>query len=77
MQLVSRLLFAVRHRTLSRVVVSPSDPTMIEVHHEGRVVRMKRRCPHQGAPLEQGYFDGEVLRCPWHGCGFDLAKCAK
>lgn len=28
-------------------------------------------CPHQGGPLAEGTIDGGVLRCPWHGWGFD------
>ena len=28
-------------------------------------------CPHQGGPLADGPFQGGVLRCPWHGWGFD------
>jgi thiamine pyrophosphate-dependent acetolactate synthase large subunit-like protein/nitrite reductase/ring-hydroxylating ferredoxin subunit len=29
------------------------------------------RCPHQGGPLAEGIFVDGVLRCPWHGWGFD------
>jgi len=29
------------------------------------------RCPHQGGPLAEGIFEDGVLRCPWHGWGFD------
>jgi len=28
-------------------------------------------CPHQGGPLAEGTFDAGILRCPWHGWGFD------
>jgi len=28
-------------------------------------------CPHQGGPLAEGTIDNGVLRCPWHGWGFD------
>ncbi len=28
-------------------------------------------CPHQGGPLADGTFQDGVLRCPWHGWGFD------
>lgn len=29
-------------------------------------------CPHHGAPLCEGYVDGELVSCPWHGWQFDL-----
>ena len=52
----------------------------------GRLVGIRNRCPHHGAPLclgrirerESGVpgryaFEGtRVLRCPWHGWEFDL-----
>ncbi len=27
-------------------------------------------CAHQGGPLEQGAFEGDVVTCPWHGSRF-------
>ena len=53
---------------------------------DGRLVALRNRCPHHGAPLCLGRFRdreagvpgryalaGErVLRCPWHGWEFDL-----
>ncbi len=68
----SRILFALRHKTCRRVVVDPADANMIQVHCAHGVVRMKRRCPHQGAPLEDAYFQGDTLICQWHGCRFKL-----
>jgi thiamine pyrophosphate-dependent acetolactate synthase large subunit-like protein len=29
------------------------------------------QCPHQGGPLTDGTFEDGLLRCPWHGWGFD------
>ena len=29
-------------------------------------------CPHQGGPLGQGYVEGHIVTCPWHGWQFDL-----
>src|SRR4051812_32375560 len=31
-------------------------------------------CPHQGGPLGEGPISGDKLRCPWHGCEFDLTQ---
>jgi nitrite reductase/ring-hydroxylating ferredoxin subunit len=74
--LFTRLRFALKHRTIGRKVLDSSEPTMILVYHKGKIVRMPRRCPHQGAPLEKGYLKGDTLVCPWHGCHFSLTKNA-
>lgn len=74
MRALSRVWFALRHRTFGRKVVCPSDAEVLFVYHAGETVRLRRRCPHQGAPLETGYFDGDCLVCPWHGCRFRLAR---
>lgn len=33
---------------------------------------IENECPHQGAPLCEGFLDGETVTCPWHGWQFDL-----
>lgn len=29
-------------------------------------------CTHQGGPLCEGYLEGFVVTCPWHGSQFDV-----
>jgi nitrite reductase (NADH) small subunit len=29
-------------------------------------------CPHEDGPLAEGWLEGEVVVCPWHGFDFDL-----
>lgn len=29
-------------------------------------------CPHRGGPLGEGFLDGSVVTCPWHGWQFDV-----
>lgn len=58
------------------------DGTMLLGHALGEPVLLARRgdelyaigaiCTHYGAPLEQGLFDGEAVRCPWHHACFSL-----
>jgi nitrite reductase/ring-hydroxylating ferredoxin subunit len=31
-------------------------------------------CTHLGGPLDKGRFDGEVVKCPWHGSLFDITS---
>ncbi len=33
---------------------------------------IENECPHHGAPLCEGYVDGELVSCPLHGWQFDL-----
>ena len=39
--------------------------------HNGEYGALDARCPHQRGPLDQGSIEGGLLRCPWHGWGFD------
>lgn len=69
--LARRLRFAVRHRTLKRIVrVSPAEVAACGRTRDGK---LPARCPHQGASLEGGRVLGDALVCHWHGCAFDLA----
>jgi nitrite reductase/ring-hydroxylating ferredoxin subunit len=29
-------------------------------------------CPHEDGPLAEGWLEGDVVVCPWHGFDFDL-----
>jgi len=29
-------------------------------------------CPHENGPLAEGWLEGDVVVCPWHGFDFDL-----
>lgn len=29
-------------------------------------------CPHHGGPLGEGYLEGDVVACPWHGWQFNV-----
>jgi nitrite reductase/ring-hydroxylating ferredoxin subunit len=38
----------------------------------GEVYAYRNNCPETPFPLDRGSVDGGTLRCPWHGCQFDL-----
>lgn len=75
--LLQRLRFALKHRTLKKAAILSENPEMIEVCHGGTLTRLKRRCPHQGAPMETGSVQDGHLVCPWHGCRFRLGSGQK
>ena len=39
----------------------------------GRFVACGAVCPHEDGPLADGWLEGDVVVCPWHGFDFDLA----
>ena len=38
----------------------------------GEVYAYRNNCPETPFPLDGGSVEGSTLRCPWHGCQFDL-----
>ncbi|MHC4400667.1 MAG: thiamine pyrophosphate-dependent enzyme [Planctomycetota bacterium] len=38
---------------------------------DGQYGAIDGQCPHQGGPLTEGTVEDGLLRCPWHGWGFD------
>ena len=42
----------------------------------GAVFAYSDRCPHRGMPMRHGTFDGQILRCCYHGWAFSAANGA-
>ena len=38
----------------------------------GAIYAVGNTCPHSGGPLGEGYLDGSIVTCPWHGWQFDV-----
>ena len=38
----------------------------------GTVFAIDDRCPHREGPLSEGYLDGFLITCPWHGWQYDV-----
>jgi nitrite reductase/ring-hydroxylating ferredoxin subunit len=39
----------------------------------GQVYACGAVCPHEDGPLAEGWLEGDVAVCPWHGFDFELA----
>ena len=39
---------------------------------DGRFFAIENSCPHQGGPLADGWLEGPLVTCPWHGWCFDV-----
>jgi nitrite reductase/ring-hydroxylating ferredoxin subunit len=42
-------------------------------HVDGRFFALDNTCLHRGGPLGEGFLDGNLLTCPWHGWQYDVA----
>ena len=51
--------------------VEAGPRTMALTRLDGQYGAVEGRCPHQGGPLSEGTLENGVLRCPWHGWGFN------
>lgn len=38
----------------------------------GELHALENSCPHQGGPLADGWLEGPLITCPWHGWCFDV-----
>ena len=45
---------------------------MVRRGEDGELVCLGARCPHRGAPMEQGRRSEDAVTCPWHGSRFAL-----
>jgi nitrite reductase/ring-hydroxylating ferredoxin subunit/uncharacterized membrane protein len=52
--------------------VLAGEAPVIVLRHGGDVVALDARCPHRGAPMDEGEVRDGCITCPWHGSVFRL-----
>lgn len=52
------------------VTVGNRQIALFEV--DGAIFAIGNICPHQGAPLANGFFEDGIVECPLHGWMFDV-----
>jgi len=60
--------------------IPPGTGRTVEVHGvwialfnvNGTFYAVDNTCPHSGGPLGEGYLDGDIVECPWHGWQFNV-----
>jgi nitrite reductase (NADH) small subunit/3-phenylpropionate/trans-cinnamate dioxygenase ferredoxin subunit len=45
-------------------------------HRDGKYYAINDFCPHMGASLAGGYFEGDTVTCPWHAWRFRVTDGA-
>ncbi|WNV74121.1 non-heme iron oxygenase ferredoxin subunit [Geodermatophilus sp. DSM 44513] len=54
------------------LAVDADGVPVVLVASDGRIHAVGGRCPHQGAPLGEGWLHRGEIVCPWHGSRFHL-----
>ena len=52
--------------------VRAGDEEIALAHVDGAFYATQAACIHLQGPLGQGWLDGTVLTCPWHGWQYDV-----
>jgi nitrite reductase/ring-hydroxylating ferredoxin subunit/uncharacterized membrane protein len=50
--------------------VLAGEAPVIVLRHRGAAVALDARCPHRGAPMDEGKVRDGCITCPWHGSVF-------
>lgn len=50
------------------------ETELLLIREADSVQAFQAKCPHAGAPLEQGAICGDRLICPWHKAAFELSS---
>lgn len=56
----------------SRKLYTIGDKEIAVFNLDGTFYAIDDRCPHRGASLSTGAWDGSIISCPWHSWQFDL-----
>ncbi|MBI4451792.1 non-heme iron oxygenase ferredoxin subunit [Candidatus Woesearchaeota archaeon] len=67
-------------RVASILDLKPGENKVVEVNGEqvglfnvdGEFYAISNTCAHRGGPLGEGYLEGDIVTCPWHGWRFNV-----
>ncbi len=56
----------------SSMVVDVANRTLAVFNVDGNFYVIDNTCLHRGGPLGEGFLEGTVVTCPWHGWEYDV-----
>jgi len=54
------------------IVVEVNGVEVALFNVDGNFCAINNTCLHRGGPLGEGYLEGEIVTCPWHGWQYDV-----
>jgi nitrite reductase/ring-hydroxylating ferredoxin subunit len=70
-----RLYFIYKFKSFKKLLVL-NNQTLVTFTSQG-IYQIPRRCPHQGAFLENAFKKDNLLICNWHGCKINIFYSGK
>lgn len=53
-------------------VIDVSGTKVALFNVDGEFFAINNTCRHKGGPLGEGYLEGDVVTCPWHGWKYNV-----
>ena len=53
-------------------VVNVNETEIALFNVDGEFFAISNTCLHRGGPLGEGFLDGDVVSCPWHGWRYNV-----
>jgi len=50
------------------------DTTLALFKVNGEICCLDNTCLHRGGPLGDGFLEGNIVTCPWHGWQYDVRR---
>jgi 3-phenylpropionate/trans-cinnamate dioxygenase ferredoxin component len=58
----------------SAKAVEVAGKTIALFNVEGKIYALDNTCLHHGGPLGEGFVEGDVVTCPWHGWQYKIVS---
>lgn len=59
-----------KEKELKKVIVNDKEILLVKIGEN--IYAIDNICSHEGAPLNEGFLEDDIVVCPWHGARFSL-----